>query len=33
MAAIARAVTGRDGEDAWTLELEPAAAGIARAAA
>ncbi len=32
MAAIARAVTGRDGEDAWTLELEPAT-GIARAAA
>jgi para-aminobenzoate synthetase len=33
MAAIARAVTGRDGSDAWTLELEPAATGIARAAA
>jgi para-aminobenzoate synthetase len=34
MAAIARAVTGRDGEDAWTLELEPATTtGIARAAA
>jgi para-aminobenzoate synthetase len=33
MAAIARAVTGRDGENAWTLELEPAATGIARAAA
>ncbi len=33
MAAIARAVTGRDGPDAWTLELEPAAAGISRAAA
>ncbi len=32
MAAIARLVTGRDGEDAWTLELEPAAAGIASAA-
>jgi para-aminobenzoate synthetase len=32
MAAIARAVTGRDGEDAWTLELEPAAAGIASVA-
>jgi para-aminobenzoate synthetase len=33
MAAIARVVTGRDGEDAWTLELDPAAAGIARAVA
>jgi para-aminobenzoate synthetase len=34
IAAIARALTGRDGPDAWTLELEPAAAAaIARAAA
>jgi para-aminobenzoate synthetase len=33
MAAIALAVTGRDGPDAWTLELEPAAAAIASAAA
>jgi hypothetical protein len=31
MAAIARAVTGSDAPEAWTVELEPAT-GIARAA-
>jgi para-aminobenzoate synthetase len=32
MAAIARAVTGSDSPEAWTVELEPSSAAVARAA-
>jgi para-aminobenzoate synthetase len=32
MAAIARAVTGSDSPEAWTVELEPSSASVARAA-
>ena len=32
MAAIAQAVTGSDSPEAWTVELEPSSASVARAA-
>ena len=32
MAAIAQAVTGSDAPEAWTVELEPSSASVARAA-